>query len=36
LYLIPMVGMFCVSFLPLVSPSIINCLPLVQISCHSW
>ena len=36
LYLIPMVGMFCVSFVPLVSPSTTNCLPLVQISCRSW
>jgi len=37
-YLIPIVGMFCVSFkfLPPVSPSIPNCLPLVQTSWHSW
>ena len=36
LYLIPMVGMFCVSSLPLVSPSTTNHSPLVQISCRSW
>jgi hypothetical protein len=36
LYLIPMVGMFCVPFLPLVSPSTTNCLPPVQICCRSW
>ena len=36
LYLIPLVGMFCVSFMPLVSPFSTNCLPLVQISWHSW
>ena len=35
-YLIPIVAMFCVSFLPLVSPSTTNCSSLVQISCHSW
>jgi len=35
-YLIPIVAMFCVSFLPLVSPSTAKCSSLVQISCHSW
>jgi len=37
-YLIPIGAMFCVSFtfLPLVSPSTTNSLPLVQISWHSW
>ena len=35
-YLIPIVAMFCVSFLPLVSPSTAKCSFLIQISCHSW
>lgn len=33
-YLIPIVGMFCVSFLRLLSPPTAK--SLVQISCHSW
>lgn len=35
-YLIPIVGMFCASFLQLVSHSTANCLPHVQISFRSW
>ena len=35
-FLVPIVATFCVSLLPLISPSTANCSPLVQTSWHSW
>jgi len=35
-YLIPIVGMFCMSLRQLVSHSTTNCFPFVQFSCHTW
>jgi hypothetical protein len=35
-YLTPIAGMFCVSSLPLVSPSVADCSPLAQTSWDSW